>query len=177
MFTGNYTITAAAGKNVSVLADTSSFASEAKNTFTGRRITLTTSTGTTLVPSGTTTSYINFPFSGGDSITINIPMNRDYDLYVKVDWLPITPVGGSTYTLTRLYGFTDYNYEAEYNDIIKAMTGQPNIIHAPQYLTSLAKIQCERVTNEQAVSYLQQEYGQASLDRAAYILTNQQNNF
>ena len=60
-FTGSFTVTQTSDITSLVITDISSYSSEGQGTFSGRQIRLYKIDTTTLVPSGTTTSYIDFP--------------------------------------------------------------------------------------------------------------------
>jgi hypothetical protein len=57
---------------------------------TGRRVFLRKDDGTYLVPSGTTTDYIDFPLSLGSYIDIDV-LDKDYAFEYKVQWLGNDP--------------------------------------------------------------------------------------
>ena len=174
-FTGTFTIAAAAGFNVFTLTDTSDYTDEPKNTFSGRRVTLYTTDLSTLVPSDIITTYINFPYAGGDTITIDV-MSRDYALNVVVDWISTAPQEGSVYQADLICGFESYNVNYEYG-VIQALTARPSIQQDVNYWVNLGKVQNEIENSTQAVYYQEQVYAQAAMNRAANILSNQLTNF
>jgi len=168
MFTGEFSIAAASGFNVFTLTDTSDYTDEPQNTFTGRVIILTTSSGDTLVPAGTVTSYINFPFADGDSITIDC-MERDYALIVTVEWTSSNPQPGSIYEASLVYGFESYDKNGEYG-VIQALIARPSIVQNLSYWRNLGKLQTYIHCTNQAVYYQQQDSAQAALNRGAFLL-------
>lgn len=88
-----------------------------------RRVYLTKSSGTTLVPSGTTTTYIDWDY---DDATIALDvLDKDYGVSVRVDWIN---VGGTVlYTSTVLTTFTMYNSDFEYSLISQEANGDASI--------------------------------------------------
>lgn len=174
-FTGAYQITQTTDTTAFVLTDTSSYSSEGTGTFTGRRIYLFNSAGSNIVPSGTTTAYIDFPFSLGNSITIDV-LSRDFAFNIEVDWLSSAPQPGSTYTLTELFGFTGNTNDFKYG-LLQQITAQPNILNDTTFMEYLGKLQLEIDNCEQAVSYDDITSAQAALDRAYYIIVNSANYF
>ncbi len=174
-FTGTFTIAPASGFNVFTDTDISDFTDEPKATFLGRTLTLTTTSGDTLVPAGTTTSYINFPFSGGDSLTVDC-MNRDYALNVQMEWESEDPQEGSIYEASLICGFGSYNNNNLYG-VEKALTARPSVTQNKNYWLNVGKVQTEIYNASQAIYYQQQVSAQAAMNRAANILQNQLTNF
>jgi hypothetical protein len=175
MFTGLFTLAAASGFNVFSLTDTSDYSNEPVGTFSGRTVTLITTDLRTLVPTGTTTTYIDFPFAGGDTITI-AAMNRDYSVNVVVDWLTTDPQPGSTYQSSIIMSLLSYNTNNEYG-IIQAMTATPLIVSHANYWLNLGLVQTENENCIQATYYQQQVSAQRAINHSAEILANQLTNF
>lgn len=177
MFTGANTLASAAGNpNTFSVTDDSDYTDESQATFSTRRISLITTADTYLVPAGTTTTYINWPFSVGNTIIISDVMTRDYALNVVVDWVSLDPQDGSTYQTQLIYGFASYNANGEYH-VIQAITARPNIVQHWNYWLNLGKVQTEESNSVQAVYYQQQVSAQWAMNRAAYILQNKLTNF
>lgn len=170
MFTGAFTISQTTNTSEFILTDTSSYASEAQGTFSGRRIYLFNSAGANVVPDGVTTSYIDFPFSDGASKTISV-LSRDFDFNITTDWLSLAPQPGSTYTLSALYGF-DGNTNAFIYGLIQQIAAQQSILNDTTYYEYLSRLQTEVDNNIQAVTYGDIAAGQAALDRAFSIILN-----
>ena len=168
-FTGTISVSQLVAESFD-LQDTSSYASEGQGTFTGRRITLTKADGTTLVPTGTTTTYIDFPFSGGDTITLDV-LDRDYALTILVEWISSAPQSGSTYEKSGLYEFEVYTSQFIYG-LIESMTAQPNIINDVNFYTNLSKIQTDLDSSNKAVEYNDITAAQYCLDRCKYMMDN-----
>ena len=175
MFQAAFSISAAAGINVFTLTDTSDYTDEPKDTFSGRQITIQTVNGSYLVPTGTLTDYIDFPYSGGDSITIDC-MNRDYAVLLTFTCISLDPQYGSIYTTSLICGFEGYNANAEYG-IERALTSNPSVEQNRLYWLSLGMVQLEIANSEQAVYYQQQASAQWAMNRATNILANQLTNF
>jgi len=171
MFTGLFTIAAASGFDVFSLTDASDFSNEPKATFSGRRVTIYTTSLSTLVPAGTTTTYIDFPFAGGDTITINA-MLRDYSVNVVVDWITISPQPGSTYQASLIISLLSYNTNGEYG-VIQALTARPLISSNVNYWMNLGLVQTENENSMQATYYQQQVSAQRAINHAKALLDNQ----
>lgn len=169
-FTGAYTISQTTDTTSFVLTDTSSYVDEGQGTFSGRRIYLFNAAGENVVPAGVTSSYVDFPFSMGSSITISV-LSRDFDFNIEVDWLSLAPQPGSVYTLTELYGF-DGNTNSFINGLIQQIAAQQNILNDTTYYEYLSRLQTEVDNNTNAITYGQIANGQAALDRAFAIITN-----
>jgi len=177
MFTGADTLASAAGNpNTFSITDTSDYTDEPQNTFSTRRVSLITTADTYLVPAGTVTDYINWPFSAGNTIIISDVMIRDYALNVVVDWISLDPQVGSSYQTQLIYGFASYNANGEYS-VVQAITAKPSIVQDWNYWLNLGRVQTEESNSVQAVYYQQQVSAQWAMNRAAYILQNKLTNF
>ncbi len=129
--------------------------------------------GTTLVPSGTTTAYVDFPFSAGASLTITGVLNTDYSLLVNVVWLSNSPQPGSTYTAQSVETFLNYLY-AFYSGQISTLSDNPNILEDTGWYESLFKLVTEISNAEQSTSDEQQFSAQNAISRALYLKNNSQ---
>ena len=154
------------------LTDTSSYASEGQGTFTTRRITITLADGTTVVPKGTLTSYVDWPFSDGSTKTINV-LTRDYAPIVKVDWIKASPVGGSTYTLSANYFFSEMT-ENFYYHLTQLEAADGNIARDVTFMKYKFDLRVHLDSGAKAIGRDGDVYsGQAALDRAYNLITNQ----
>jgi hypothetical protein len=169
-FTGNYTITQTTNTTSFVLEDTSSYADEAQGTFSGRRIYIFNNAGENVVPEGTTTDYVDFPFSMGNTITITVLL-RDYAFNVEMDWISLAPQPGSTYTLTELFGFTGNTVDFIYG-LVQQIQANPSILSDTGFYDNLSKLYTEVDNTVQAVTYGDIQSAQGALDRAFYLITN-----
>ncbi len=168
MFTAAFSIAPAAGFNVFTLTDISSYVDEPQNTFSGRRIWLKTTDNRYLVPVGTTTDYVDFPYSGGDSITIDC-MSRDYAVELTFECISTDPQSGSVYEVSLICGFESFNANGEYG-VESALTARPSVTQNKNYWLSLGQVQLD-IYNQQ------QKSAQWAMNRAAYLLSNQLTNF
>ncbi len=109
-FTGAFTVTknTATGLNAFTVTDTSSYADEAKVTFSGRKVYCVFNDGTYLEDESGN-DYFDFPFAGGDALLIEALTDLEIDaaLNVYVVWTSIAPVEGSTYTDSQVFDFVD----------------------------------------------------------------------
>src|SRR6478736_6811757 len=167
-FTGSFEVTQTSDVTSLVVTDTSSYSSEGQGTFSGRRVYLYKIDGTTLVPSGTTTAYIDFPFSAGGSITITGVLNTDYSLLVNVIWLSNSPQPGSTYTAQSIETFLNYLY-AFYSGQISTLSDNPGILQDVNWYTDMFKLVVEISNAEQATEDEQQYSAQNAISRALYL--------
>lgn len=172
-FTGSLEVTQTSDITSIVVTDTSSYSSEGQGTFSGRKIYLYKIDGTTLVPEGTTTSYIDFPFSDGSSKTITGILNTDYSLLVNGVWVSNNPQPGSTYTYQSVETFLNYLY-AFYSGQISTLSDNPNILQDTGWYDSLFKLVVEIVNAEQSTTDGQQYSAQAAINRALYLKNNSQ---
>lgn len=171
-FTGAYSITQGNDPSSFILTDTSDYTDEPQATFSGRRIFLYKTDGTTLVPSGTTTDYIDFPYSAGDFIEIDV-LNQDYSLDILVEWISLAPQPGSVYSLEVVYTFLEYTNLFIYG-VIQTMRSNPLVINDTNFYTALMQIYVEKKNAEQANRYQDQDNAQQSIERAKYFIDNSQ---
>jgi len=110
-----------------VLADTSTGTDA---TIASRRITILKSDGTTLVPSGTTTTTVAWLLSDGSTKTVNV-LDKDYAVTITVDWLN---AGGTVlYTLTSIYAFNYYSMSF-YETLLQAQVSNPSLLMNKNWL-------------------------------------------
>ncbi len=95
-----------------------------------RRITCTTQGGDTLVPTGTTTTYIQFPFSDGSSISVSV-LPIDYAMTVKLDYVDV--VGTVLYSLSQNYCFTGNDDDFDYS-LTQFLVGNQSLLQDTTYV-------------------------------------------
>jgi len=171
-FTGSFEITQTSDITSLVVTDTSSYSSEGQGTFSGRQIRLYKIDTTTLVPSGTTTTYIDFPFSAGASITITGVLNTDYSLSANVVWLSNSPQPGSTYTATEVVTFLNYINDFLYGKV-QQLAASPSLLNDNGWYTYLTKVYNEKENAQQATLYADQFAAQSAINRAFYIINHE----
>ena len=98
-----------------------------------RRIYVQTSTGSYLVPAGTTTDFTQWAYANA-SISLNI-LTEDTAVYIVTQWLD---VGNNV-----LYTYNNYYCLAEYNKQFAVLLGQlqavsPGILQDANYATNMA---------------------------------------
>jgi hypothetical protein len=175
-FTGTFTITQTSDITSLVVTDTSSYASEAQGTFSGRRIYLYKIDTATLVPSGTATAYVDFPFSAGSSITISGVLLRDYSLSANVVWLSNSPQVGSVYTATEVVTFLNYINDFIYGKV-QQLAASPSLLNDANWQNSMRNMYNEKENAEQATLYDDQFAAQSAIDRAYNLINNESMNF
>jgi hypothetical protein len=171
-FTGSYTISQGYDPSKFILTDDSSYVDEPANTFTGRKIYLYKVDGTTLVPSGTATTYINFPFADGNSIELSV-LEQDMSLDILVEWESSNPQGGSVYELQVVYTFLEYTQQFKYG-VIQDWQANPIVINDTGFYKGLSTLNTEISNAEQANRYQDQTAAQNAVERAKYIIDNEQ---
>jgi hypothetical protein len=167
-FTADFTSTQGSSLNQLIITDTST---GSDTNLTDRQIFLYKIDGSTLVPVGVSTSYIDFPISLGSTITIPI-LNKDYSLTIVVNWISSSPIPGSTYTKTHLFTAEGNTNLFIYN-LIQTMTAKPTIINDDQFYADLGKIQTEVDNAIEATTYNDQYAAQSALTRAQIFMGNQ----
>lgn len=136
---------------------------------TQRRAYLQTAASTYLVPTGTTTSYVQWALA---DTSINIDaLTKDYALSIKVQWLDVTNV--VLYEKIILYDFTMYS-ETFYYGLTQNQTSSPNIVNDTNYYNNKMILRCNIDEANNAVTYGSDiTSSQAALDRATYLITNE----
>lgn len=170
-FTGSFTVTQTSDITSLVITDISSYSSEGQGTFSGRQIRLYKIDTTTLVPSGTTTSYIDFPFSAGSSITITGVLLTDYSLSANVVWLSNNPQPGSVYTATEVVTFLNYINDFIYGKV-QQLAASPSLLNDTQWQNSMKIMYNEKENAEQATLYDDQFAAQSAINRAFQLINN-----
>lgn len=138
-----------------------------------RKITLTTYNGTTLVPAGTTTTFVAWPLLT-NPLSIDA-LDKDYALSIRVDWLD---AGGTVlYTKTQLYQFSMYNEEFYYS-LTSRQSSVPSIIMDNVYYMNKLKLRVNLDSAQQAVFYGEDiSSAQYCLDAATELRLNQNKYF
>lgn len=172
-FTGSFEVSQTSDITSLVVTDTSSYSSEGQGTFSGRRIYLYKVDGTALVPEGTATQYIDFPFSDGSSKTITGVLNTDYSLLANVVWLSSNPQSGSVYTAQSVETFLNYLY-AFFSGQISTLSDNPAIQQDANWVYDMFNLVLNISCAEQSTSDEQQYSAQAAINRGLYLKNNSQ---
>lgn len=138
------------------------------STITNRQITIELADGTNLVPSGTTTSYINWSYNDA-SIEISL-LSRSMAATVTVVWL-----NGSTavYTKTILMEWNLYDYVFLFG-LLQEQTAMPTIISDQNYYDNALQMIVNLFNSETAVSSMDDVYSaQSSLDKNFQLMQNE----
>jgi hypothetical protein len=170
-FVANYTVAQGLDCSSVVITDTSSYSSEAKSTFTYRRLYLYKADGTTIkYPSGSTTAYIDFSFASypSDQITVT-GIDQDYGLRIEMQLGKTVPVSGSIYTKSSVCALTCYTNTALYN-VCQIAATNPARIDDPVFYDSWSELQTEKDAAVVAATYGDQLSSDAALKRAKNII-------
>jgi hypothetical protein len=171
-FTGTFTVTQTSDITSLVITDTSDYSSEGQGTFSGRRIRLYKVDTTTLVPTGTTTTYVDFPFSAGSAITITGILLRDYSISANVEWLSNAPQPGSTYSATEIVTFLNYINDFIYGKV-QQLAASPSLLNDTNWQDSMRDMYNEKENAEQGTLYDDQFAAQSAIDRAYNLINNE----
>lgn len=112
-----------------------------------RRITFTNANGSTVVPSGTSTSYVSWPLVT-NPITINL-LTTDIAASVLVQWLDVSNV--VLYSKTTSYCLVEYNKAFLYY-LVQQQSLTPSIVQDNNYSTNLANFYTTIVGAENAIT-------------------------
>lgn len=168
-FTQNFAASQTIGlPNIVLLTDTSTGSDGA---ITQRRAYLQQSDATYLVPSGTTTDYVVWPYADS-SISINC-LTQDTALNITIQWLDVS--NAVLYSKTTLYDFTLYGEQFLLNLTLAQIGSTPNLLQSTGYYTNKMILRVNLDDADNAVSLGSNIYGaQQSLNLATYMETNQQ---
>jgi hypothetical protein len=120
----------AATPNIIVVTDTSTGVDVA---VTQRRVYVQDATGNYLVPSGTTTDYIQWSYS---DVAINLDvLTTDSAVNVRVDWLNVSNV--VLYTENNNYAFTQYNRQF-FVYLVQLQGLTPGVVQDANYFSNSA---------------------------------------
>lgn len=117
-------------------------------TITGRRIYLAKYNGSYLVPTGTSTDYVDWVI-GDTSIDIDV-LDKDYAILVTVDWMSGSTI---TYTKTVLCLFTAYG-ELFLRQLTQAEAANRNLLNNKNFWSNKQKLRTLIDDSTQAVSVL-----------------------
>lgn len=133
-----------------------------------RRIYVALADGTFLVPSGTTTSYINWSYSDS-SITLNL-ISKSQAANVTVIWSDGTT---DLYTKTILMEWDLYDYLFLFY-LLQVQTSQPSIINDTNYYNNCLIMIVNLFNSENAVLLMDDLYSsQGALDKNFYMMNKQ----
>jgi len=148
------------------LTDTSTGADAA---ITQRRVYLQQADGSYLVPTGTTTDYIEWNYLDA-SIDIDV-LNTDYALLILVQWLNV----GNTvlYSKSDLYGFTWYNENFLYS-LTQYQQNNPDVLQDTNYFNNKSKTRVLIDSGDQAIVWGNDiTNAQENYDAASYFRLNE----
>lgn len=152
--------------SVLTLTDTSTGSDGA---ISARKIYLNTAAGTTLVPTGTATTYIPWDYAQ-ISKSVDV-LNQDYALFIVVEWVDVSDT--VLYTASGLYCFTMYSELFLYG-LTQNEASVPNIIQDTNYYDNKQKLRVYVDDANNAVAIGGDiAAAQSSLNRAAYMIANQ----
>jgi hypothetical protein len=140
---------------------------------TQRRVYLRLADGTYLVPTGTTTSYVEWAIVNS-AISVDV-LTKDLAIFTTIQWLDSG--NNVLYTSSDTFVFTQYS-ELFYYYLTQQLAGNYPIIQDDNYYSNKLRLRTEIDSANNAV-----EIGadilasQSCLDRAAYLISNQSFNF
>lgn len=139
----------------------------------GRRITIKDAFGNYIVPSGTTTNYIDWPLLD-NPISLNV-LTQDTAANIKVEWMYAGPV--AQYELNNNYCFSEYNKQFLYY-LIQLQAHNYNVIQDNNYWGNVGILWANIIGGINAVQIGDDiAASQACLNRATYMAQNQANYF
>lgn len=170
--TPNFTVSQSSGTpNIITAVDASS---GSDSNITQRRIFLLKADGTYLVPTGTTTNYIQWAWANS-TIALNV-LTKDTALAITVQWLDINNT--VLYTKTISFGFTAYN-ETFYYGLTQGEVPivTPTMINTNYYQNKM-QLRVFIDSGNQSISFASDIYSaKVAYDNATYLVTNANFNF
>lgn len=170
-FVAQISVSQSADSSSLTIVDTSNYSVEAKGTFSSRVLYLYKVDGTTVkFPATSPNDYVNFPFAGGDSITIT-GFSADQCLRIRMLLVSTNPQSGSVYDITNVVTMVGFTNNAIYN-AAQLLAINTERLNDMSFVNSLIQLQREKITAQNAGSYGDQFSAQAALDRANQIILN-----
>lgn len=170
-FNGSFSVSQTSDYTSIVLTDTST---GADTNLTDRQITLFKADGTTLTPINSSTSYIDWPLSDGNSITITGILAQDWSLNIQVNWISSSPLPPpSTYTEEQLETFTG-NIENFLAGLSVQQSSNPNRISDNGYFYNKMKMWV-LVDDAANCSNDGNQFAAQQAINAAYVFINNEN--
>lgn len=168
MLTPNFTASQNSGSpSVCTFVDTST---GNDSDITQRRIYLLQANGEYLVPSGTTTDYVQWDYAQS-SISLEV-LSQDTALSVTVEWLDVS--NAVLYTKTIAFGFDAFGQ----NFLYGLSDGQVPIVFPPvvlstDYYKNKVQFYCYLISASQAISYASDiQKAQAAYDSDQNMISN-----
>jgi hypothetical protein len=143
---------------------------------TSRRVSLINNLGNYVTAAGTftTATYTTWAYASSSTSIVCMP-TQDAAFSITVDWLNVS--GSVLYTKTVLYDFTLYS-ETFYYGLTQNQTSEPNIVNDTNYYNNKMILRCNIDEANNAVAYGGDiTSSQAALDRAAYMIANENEYF
>lgn len=148
-----------------VLTDTSTGSDV---TITKRRVFLLQSNGEYLVPTGTTTNYIEWSLADV-SISLDV-LSQDTALSITVQWLSVGNVVIANKTTS--FAFTAYN-ETFYYGLTESQVANSSLSSSNDWYQNKMILRVELDSATQAIAFASDIFSaQSALNRATYISTN-----
>jgi len=135
-----------------------------------RQIFLQKIDGTYLVPSGTSTSYIDFPLSSGATNTVTV-LDTDYALNITINWVNST--NATLYTKTYLFNLNQYSWNFAYS-LLQTQASSPATVNNNDFWNNNIRLFVDIFNSDTAVVMGNDQYSaQFALEDANYLRNNQ----
>ena len=132
---------------------------------TQRRVYLAKADGTFLVPSGTSTDYIQWAYADS-TIDIDV-LDKDYGLLITVEWLNVSNAVVDATSLIR--GLTSFNEDFDYQ-LTQMLSGNPLLINDANFFQSKSDLRTDIDSGDKAITRADDIFGaQQCYDRATNI--------
>lgn len=175
-FTGTFSVSQSSDGLSLSITDTSSYSGEPQVTFSSRRVFLYRIDGTTVVPDGTSTAYIDWPFGVGSILTISDILARSISLTIEVDWISNDPQLGSTYVASDVKSFT-FDIEDFAYGKLQQLAANPKLRNDTNWSNAFDSINNEILNTERATARDDQFSAQSAIERFYDYVRNENKYF
>lgn len=168
-FAGNFqAVQSAPNSNQNLVFTDTSVGSDTN--ITDRQIRTYNAAGNLVLPAGNTLGYIDWPLPLATPLTVNLLPN-DMALAITVNWLSSSPIGGSTYVATILYGFTGYS-DAFMYQLIENLSANPALRNDANWSYYFSRGQDDIDSVIRSIANNSIVNAQENLDDMQYIISN-----
>ena len=173
-FAGNFTAVQQAPNSNNLLVFTDTSVGTDTN-ITDRQIRPYDAGGNLILPAGNILGYIDWPLPLATPLTVNL-LPKDMAVAITVNWISSSPIGGSTYVATILYGFTGYS-DAFMYQLIENLSANPSLRQDANWNYYFSRAQNDIDNVGRAITNLSITNAQENLDDMKYIIDNEQKFF
>jgi hypothetical protein len=173
-FTGAFTKTndSATALNAFILTDTSSYAEEAKVTFSDRYFYLYEIDGSTIPEPISGLDYWDFNYTDyPDDTRLVTALTEDVALRIQMFWVSISPQVGSTYVKSTPFDFLDYANQFKYG-LVQDMAANRNLVNNKNFMQALDVFQTNIDSSEVSIDEDDPYESQKCIENLQFLMAN-----